>query len=198
MKKLLDLRAAAAGALALALVSAAPCLRAQSESGATTGAGDMNASSSSSSNASDSLSHADKRFLSKAAEAGETEMQFSQLAGTQASNPDVRSYAGMMNTDHQQMASDLQALARQKGVDLKQTDVTSEHKYKSLSSKSGMDFDKDYISDMVSDHEDAVKLFQKESTDGKDADVKAFAAKYLPTLQQHLDKANSLKSTLGG
>jgi putative membrane protein len=45
---------------------------------------------------------------------------------------------------------------------------------------------------MVKDHEKAVKLFSKESSSGKDAELKAFATKTLPTLQHHLEMARQL------
>ena len=45
---------------------------------------------------------------------------------------------------------------------------------------------------MVSGHDATVKAFQKESAKGKDADVQAFAAKNLPTIQMHDDHAHSL------
>jgi putative membrane protein len=45
---------------------------------------------------------------------------------------------------------------------------------------------------MVEDHEKAVKLFSKEAQQGQDADLKAFAAKTLPTLQEHLSRAVQL------
>jgi putative membrane protein len=36
-------------------------------------------------------------------------------------------------------------------------------------------------------------MFQKEATDGKDADIKAWAAKTVPTLDMHLDMAKKTK-----
>jgi putative membrane protein len=53
------------------------------------------------------------------------------------------------------------------------------------------------MSDMVRDHEKAVKEFERESTSGKDPDLKAFAAKTLPTLQDHLKMAKETQSKLG-
>jgi len=44
----------------------------------------------------------------------------------------------------------------------------------------------------VSDHEEAVALFQKEASSGTDPDLKAFAQKTLPTLQEHLKMAQAL------
>jgi len=47
---------------------------------------------------------------------------------------------------------------------------------------------------MVKDHEEAVALFEKESKSGSDADLKSFAGKTLPTLQDHLKMAKALPS----
>ena len=45
---------------------------------------------------------------------------------------------------------------------------------------------------MLKDHEKDVSEFEKQSTKGTDADVKAFAGKTLPTLQEHLTMARAL------
>src|SRR5947199_64243 len=58
-----------------------------------------------------------------------------------------------------------------------------------LSKKSGKDFDKSYINDMVKDHEKDVAEFQKKSTAAQDPDLKAWVSKTLPTLQDHLKMA---------
>jgi putative membrane protein len=46
---------------------------------------------------------------------------------------------------------------------------------------------------MLSDHMKDVKEFEKQSTKGADPDIKAFASKTLPTLQEHLQMAKSLE-----
>jgi putative membrane protein len=144
-----------------------------------------------------SLAHIDKHFIMKAAMASSNEVALSQLAADRAASADVKSLAQMMITDHTQLNSDLQALATQKNVDISkavqkgQTDGVD-----SLAKESGADFDKAYAKKMVSAHKDAVSLFKKESTHGKDPDVVALAGKYLPTLQQHLEHAESVKQTV--
>jgi putative membrane protein len=65
-----------------------------------------------------------------------------------------------------------------------------------LNGLSGADFDKAYVEAMVDDHEEDVELFKDESADGKDADVKAWAAKVLPTLQKHLDMIKGIQSKM--
>jgi putative membrane protein len=59
----------------------------------------------------------------------------------------------------------------------------------------GADFDKAYSKKMLSDHQKDVAAFEKQSTGGSDAEVKAFAAKALPTLQEHLTLAKALNGT---
>jgi putative membrane protein len=50
---------------------------------------------------------------------------------------------------------------------------------------------------MVKDHEDDVKAFETQSKEGTDADVKSFAAKTLPTLQEHLQMARNAAQKVG-
>ena len=58
-----------------------------------------------------------------------------------------------------------------------------------LSKLSGAEFDKEYMSDMVKDHEADAKEFENQANKGTDADIKAFAAKTLPMVQRHLQMA---------
>src|SRR5215469_5163887 len=83
-------------------------------------------------------------------------------------------------------------LAADKGVQLSTAlDSKQKSKIDKLAKLSGTDFDKRYISDMVSDHKTTINAFQKEADKGKDADVKQFASKTLPTIKEHLQLAES-------
>jgi putative membrane protein len=64
-----------------------------------------------------------------------------------------------------------------------------------LSKQSGTGFDQHYMKHMIQDHEDDAALFETEARDGQDPDLKAFAAKTLPTIKEHLQMAKSLAST---
>jgi putative membrane protein len=61
-----------------------------------------------------------------------------------------------------------------------------------LKSLNGSDFTKQYHSDQVDGHKDAVNLFQRYAKGGDNDALKAWAGKTLPTLQHHLDMANDL------
>ena len=67
---------------------------------------------------------------------------------------------------------------------------------KHLQGLKGPDFDQAYMKDMVRDHKEAVKLFQKEAESGEDNDLKTFASKTLPTLQDHLTMAQQTEARL--
>jgi putative membrane protein len=137
------------------------------------------------------LAHHDKAFLRKAAEGGMKEVAVSQAVVGRLTNPQVRDFANMMVTDHTAANSELMSLAVAKGLTLPAADPKITDKW---SEKSG-ELDKKYLHEMVEDHEDAVKLFEKASK-SDDADIAAFAQKTLPTLMHHLEMAKDLKKTL--
>ncbi len=136
------------------------------------------------------LSAADKDFVMKAAQGGMAEVQLGQTAQSKATDPDVQAFAKKMVDDHSKANDELKQLATTKGLALP-ADLDAEHKkvVDDISGKSGKAFDKAYMSAMVSDHEKTVKLLQKESTSAQDADLKNWASKTLPTVEEHLNMA---------
>ena len=137
------------------------------------------------------LSAADKDFVMKAAQGGMAEVQLGQTAQSKATDPDdVQAFAKKMVDDHSKANDELKQLATTKGLALP-ADLDAEHKkvVDEISAKSGKGFDKAYMSAMVNDHEKTVKLLQKESTSAQDADLKSWASKTLPTVEEHLNMA---------
>lgn len=65
-------------------------------------------------------------------------------------------------------------------------------------SETGAAFDKGFIDAQVNDHQEHIAMFEKQSSGGSDAQLKAFAAKQLPILRAHLKQAQDLQSKLGG
>jgi putative membrane protein len=135
---------------------------------------------------------ADSAFVTKAAMGGMAEVKLGQLATQKASNADVKSFAQQMVDDHGKANDELKQLASKKGVTLP-TDIDAKHQatYDRLSKLSGAEFDRAYMQEMVSDHRMDVNEFRRESKSGADSDVKGWAAKTLPTLEHHLQMAES-------
>jgi putative membrane protein len=138
------------------------------------------------------LAGADNTFVMKAAEGGMAEVQLGNLAKDKASDPAVKSFAQMMVDDHGKANDELKQLAASKGITLpSDTDAKHKAEHDRMSKLSGAAFDRAYMQSMVADHRTDVNEFRRESQRGGDADLKAWAAKTLPTLEHHLQMAES-------
>lgn len=144
------------------------------------------------------VSRADKEFMVKAAQNGAVEVDASTAAKTNAASPDVKAFADMMITDHTKVAEELKALADSKGVAVPlQPSEAQQSQIHQMSMKMGPAFDAAYVKDVgVKAHMETIALFKKASTSATDPDVKAFAAKTLPSLEMHLEHAKSLQASM--
>ncbi len=136
------------------------------------------------------LTHSDRRIIKKTATTNEYEIALSRQAVGQASNSQVRAYAEMMVRDHERMNRELATLSSRRGVVI-QDGRRYEHDLNGLSKKTGASYDSAYIDEMVDSHEDAIDVLEKASR-SKDPDVAALAVQYLPTLREHLARAQEL------
>ena len=126
-------------------------------------------------------------------------MELGQIAQQKAQNPQVKEFAGRMVQDHGKANEELKTLASSKGVQVPgETDRSHKHKAESLNKKSGDKFDHEYMDEMVKDHKKDVKEFEKQAKNAKDADVRSFASKTLPTLQEHLKMAQAAQRAVKG
>ena len=141
----------------------------------------------------------DQGFVMKAAQGGLAEVELGNLAKQKASSDDVKQFGQRMADDHSKANDELKQVAASKGITLP-TDPGPKHKAEMdrLSQLSGAEFDRAYMRHMVKDHKKDVSEFRKESEKGKDPDVKAFASKTLPTLEEHLKMAQDTASKVGG
>lgn len=129
-----------------------------------------------------------------AAIGGLMEVELGRIAAQKGMSDSVKQFGQRMVDDHSKANEELMTLAQSKGITLPtaldekhQKDVTK------LSAMSGAEFDRAYSKMMLSDHNKDVKEFEKQSTKGGDADIKAFASKTLPTLREHLQMAQALE-----
>jgi len=135
----------------------------------------------------------DRDFLMDAAMGGLMEVELGRVAAQQGSSDAIKQFGQRMVDDHGKANTELMTLASSKGITLP-TSIDDKHREQvtKLSSMTGADFDRAYAKMMLKDHEKDVSEFEKESMKGGDADVKAFASKTLPTLQEHLTMARAL------
>lgn len=145
----------------------------------------------------DELNKTDRTFITKVAIGNTTEVQAGSLAASKATNPGIKAYGEMMVAEHTLAQADLKRVGSQVGVAVADT-VDAEHKalMQLLNSLSGREFDSTYINSQVADHEKTEMIFQAELNDGDNDSVQAYANKYLPHIQLHLQKADSLADAL--
>jgi len=136
-------------------------------------------------------------FAVKAASGGMMEVQLGDAAQQLASGTRVKEFGNMMVRDHSKANDELKTLAATKNITLPDS-VGEDHRkhIDDLKKKKGADFDKAYIDMMVDDHKEDIDMFEKAANNLKDPDLKAFAARTLPTLRAHLDSAQTIRETM--
>ena len=143
------------------------------------------------------LTARDYKFVTEAVEGGNMEVTLGQLASTKAADQSVRDFGQRMVQDHQKANQELTQLASQKGATVPEASAKKEDKLEEhLQGLSEAEFDKAYIKHMVGDHKKVIKEFQKAADKSDDADLKNWAAKTLPTLQEHLRLAENVEATI--
>jgi len=148
------------------------------------------------------LAETDRRFVETAARDGMSEVELGKLALEKAKKQSVKDFAQMMVDDHGKANEELMGLAQTKGMDATQMKMDTGspemapmmEKRGQLEKLTGTKFEKQYVSMMVDDHEKAVALFREQSTNGTDPQLKEWAAKTLPKLEEHLAHAQALKA----
>lgn len=139
----------------------------------------------------------DDKFVKAAARGGMAEVAFGELAQAKASSAEVRDFGRRMTEDHSRANERLKALATQNkvrsptGLDAKLSAAREK-----LQNASGPAFDRIYINGQVRDHKKMVALLEKEVSEGKNPDIKAFAADTLPSVRTHLQLAQALQAQL--
>ncbi len=138
----------------------------------------------------------DLNFVTEAAQGGMAEVELGRLAADKASSDEVKRFAGRMVNDHSRANDELKSIAESKHLSIPTgLDSKDQALHDRLSKLSGAAFDRAYMNAMVRDHRMDVAAFRRESQSGRDPEVKAWAAKTLPTLEDHLKEAQQADKT---
>ena len=140
----------------------------------------------------------DQKFVKEAAAGGRAEVELGKMAADKAMDPRVKAFGQRMADDHGKAGDELNALAQNKHILVPDTiDPKDKASHDRLMRLSGAAFDRAYMDAMVKDHETDVRVFQDESRTGQDPEVKEWASKTLPTLQEHLRLAREADRAVG-
>jgi len=140
----------------------------------------------------------DAKFVMKASESDLAEITLAKLASQQGASPAVQRFAKKMIQDHSESSKELAKLAKQLGYPMAK-DVSKHHQElcDKLSKMKGGDFDQAYMTGQLKAHQMAIKLFQDEAKQGQDENIKAFAMKFLPVIQDHYKMAQEIAKEAG-
>jgi putative membrane protein len=142
------------------------------------------------------------------------EIELGKMASERASNAQVKQFGQMMVRDHTMAGNELKQIVSghiqvQEQMDEKHRDLAQK-----LRGMQGIEFDREYMDAMVDGHQEVKGMLEDRARDAKntgtsgttgnnnasnaqfESGVNQWAAKTLPTVEQHLMRAEQLKDTL--
>ena len=126
------------------------------------------------------------------------------LAKSKAQSKAVKDFAQTMITDHTQVNKQAVALATKLGVTPEDNDVSqqlnsgAQTSQESLKAKSGADFDSAYMDHEVTFHQAVLDALDSTLIpDAQNAELKDLLTKVRPAIAAHLERAKSIRASLG-
>lgn len=132
-------------------------------------------------------------FVKEVAVSDMFEIASSKLAVEKGDEP-TKAFANQMITDHTRTSGELKgAVGTEPSVPIPaEMDSAHQSKLDALNKLTGSDFIKQYQSDQLAAHKDAVSLFERYGKGGDSQKLKSWAVTTLPALQHHLEMAQAL------
>ncbi|MES2702763.1 MAG: DUF4142 domain-containing protein [Bacteroidota bacterium] len=140
----------------------------------------------------------DSDFVVKATIDNNMELKLLQAGVAKGADKDLKKHATMMIADHKKLGAKVAAYAKAKGYKLPDgDDGKSTEKLADIDkSAKGKEWDKEWTDDVLDAHESAVNLFERNSDNVKDAELKAMIDEALPTLRSHRDMMKEMDERL--
>jgi putative membrane protein len=139
----------------------------------------------------------DREYVRLASISNNAEVQTGQLAATKGNSAAVKAFGSQMVMEHGMAQTDLKNRASAAGLSVADT-VDAEHRMIAayLNTLSGYSFDTAYINSQVKDHQRTINFFQMEINDGNHQQLRSYANQYLPHIQMHFNRADSIRRVL--
>jgi len=139
----------------------------------------------------------DEAFVTQLGHGSNAEVKLSEMALSKSGDPKVREFAQRMVTDHTKINKELTHLGHQLHLRVPSSpDGAHARAASSMAKLHGGEFDRAYMAQMVSDHAETISLLQDMSKNAKEPQLRDWASKQIPTIQEHLDMARQTQSSL--
>lgn len=139
------------------------------------------------------LSSSDKAFLVEAADTRMMDWAQGSLATEKAASRKYQQYGKRLMKDQDKLMAELKALAESKKFSL--PSEISEEKNKELTrmkSISGETFERRFRRMIIKDHKRDITFFKQIAESSADPEIRDFAKRYLPLMEEHLELARDL------
>jgi putative membrane protein len=139
----------------------------------------------------------DKAFVAKVSQGGMYEVELGKIAETNGQSQDIKDDGNTETHDHELVGKALKSAADNAGIEFS-TDLNAEFKARlvKFDGTSGLQFDKAYVEDMKKIHAADGAAFLKESKEGGNAALKAFAASTYDIVQRHIGELDAKTTEL--
>lgn len=143
----------------------------------------------------DTLRPVERTFLAQGLERSRNEAEISRLALGWAADSGIREFAQQLATDYRQIATDFEALARRKTVEVPIQPASFPQEYRQLAATSGAAFDRVFVSRVAAASERMLRLCETTLAEAKDPDIRDLAGSLLPTIRGHVNKATEMQKS---
>jgi putative membrane protein len=138
------------------------------------------------------------------------EIELGQIASERAANAQVKQYGQMMVKDHTAAGNELKQAVAGKVQLQEQMDEKHRDLAQKLRGLQGIEFDREYINAMVDGHQEVKGMLEDRAREAKNTNtttanagtneletaVNQWAAKTLPAVEKHLERAEQLRDTV--
>jgi putative membrane protein len=136
-------------------------------------------------------------FVTMAATSDMYEVQAGKLAGAKAVSPAVKAFGTHMVQAHTETSAKLKTAVKKSGLAISppaQLDGKHQQMISELNSAGGSDFDRTYLSQQESAHQEALNLMRTYANSGDNGVLRQAPANTVPVVQDHIAMLEKLKS----
>jgi putative membrane protein len=145
----------------------------------------------------DDQSKQDAEFVEEVVASNYAEIKLAELGKQRSRNSTVKEMAQMLLTDHSNSLNELKTLAQTKGISVPvEENDNAKRKIENFTGESGKDFDKNWCSEMIDQHEENIGKFEKRLDKTEDPELKTWIGKTLSVLRIHRDKLKACKDSI--
>lgn len=138
-------------------------------------------------------------YVTMAASSDTYETESSKLALAHATNPEVRTFAQMMITDHANTSAAVMAAAKAASIGMPGGPTPTHTAMLKKLREAGHDkMERMYVEQQVTAHEQALALHQGYAAQGDNPGLRAAAAQAVPIIERHLAEIRRINQMMGG